>query len=615
MTPEASFRYMYLVTLSLLVGLPAFARRYQSPNLKTKVFDIAKISLTTAERVELADELAAFARNGQVTDPAQVRMARRCLGLALRLDPLNKKATVADMQMSRGLEVRGVDTKFPGIGFAGYLVKAADKLKNGTEDAILRSYLITMASEIDARNEDAIYATAMLKRDGLAADLITLLDGAVSADGPVTRENAAYRNREKKFVRRQSAIKGLFVRQPSPGVMVGEASDIIITVQAQSREDTLVYGFVRNIIGESMGTSLEEAMRAVQVRYPMLEGGKELQASFADKYTPKDGGSAGTAFSLLILSLLDDFEIDQSFAVTGDVTVDWKTREVGGIAAKIRGAYLDKCRNVAIPLGNESQIGEMLLLEGKAEALYQIQVWGIRGIEDAVQLVRTDRDESLNSAMTQFKKVQAYLKRKPGAHKKSQNLQAALQRILAIAPNHLSAKWLLADARGQAPRTISDATAMEQTMFSGMRYLPLVIADWNGDPEALAITQDTRKEAGGKLARLQRISSPKVKPLGLAMMKFINSAHAFSAAYVDMRNPSPQQQQRPRPSGFRDSALDRKRIQSNFGSLRNRPPKQQASPQELYEKAYNEFTQARDKLMQTLESISDREMIESYLRR
>jgi hypothetical protein len=605
------------VAVVLLLALPGLAQRYESPNLKEKVFDIAKISLTGAERVELADELAAFARNGHMAEVAHMRMARRCLGLALRLDPVNKKATVADLQMSRGQEVTGVHTKFPGIAFAGYLVKAADKLKHGSDDVTLRTYLITMASEIDARNEDAIYATAMMKRHGLGADWVKLLDGAPEALGPVTRENKAYQNLEKKFVRRQSTIKGLFVRDSGAGVQVGEASDIIMTVQRQSKQDGLVYGFVRNIIGESMGTSLEEAMRAVKVRYPLLEGGKEMQASFADKYTPKDGGSAGTAFALLILSLLDDFEIDESFAVTGDVTVDWKTREVGGIAAKIRGAYLDACRNVAIPIGNESQIGEMLLLEGKTEPLYQIQIWGIRGIEDAVKLVRTDRDESLNSVMAQFDKVQDYLKRTPGAHRKSPNLQAALRKILAVAPNHLSAKWLLADARGRVPKTISDATALEQTMYAATRYVPLLIAQWDGNPKDLSLSADTRKEAGGKLARLQRISSPKVKPLGQSMMKFINAAHGFSDAYAKRNNPQLQQQPQKRISGFRDNKPDRKRLGSDSSSLRNRQQiqPQTLSPYEMYRQARENLSAAREALMRTLESISDREMIESYLRR
>ncbi|MFT5129592.1 MAG: hypothetical protein ACI8W8_003217, partial [Rhodothermales bacterium] len=361
-----------------------------------------------------------------------------------------------------------------------------------------------------------------------------------------------------------------------------------------------------------------------QVRYPILEGGKELQASFADKYTPKDGGSAGTAFTLLILSLVDDFEIDPSFAVTGDVTVDWKTREVGGIGAKIRGAYLDKCRNVAIPIGNESQIGETLLLEGKTEALYQIQIWGIHGVEDAVKLIRMDRDENLSSAMAQFEKVQAYLKRKPGGHRSSPNLQAALQKILTIAPNHLSAKWLLADAKGRAPRTLSDATALEQTMFAGMRYIPLLIADWSGDARDLSLTADTRKEAGTKLARLQRISTPKVKPLGQALMTFINATHDYSAAYAN-RNGAPAQAQPQRStrtvSGFSDNQPNRKRIESSFSSLRDRQRTQQNRQQsqqsgyEIYRQARIDFTAARDAMMQTLESISDREMIESYLRR
>jgi hypothetical protein len=202
--------HLYL-GLAIIIGLPAFGQRYSSPNLTEKVFDISKLSLSTVERMQLADELAAFARNGHVTDPQHMSLARKALAIALRLDPVNKKAMVADMQMSRGLEVTGIDTKHPGLAFSGFLMSNVAKLKDGSDDVVLRGYLVSMASEIDARNEDAIYQAALMKRKKETVDWVRLLDGApkqteAAEGGEISRLNPAYQNREKEFVRRQSSI-------------------------------------------------------------------------------------------------------------------------------------------------------------------------------------------------------------------------------------------------------------------------------------------------------------------------------------------------------------------------------------------------------------------------
>jgi len=71
--------------------------------------------------------------------------------------------------------------------------------------------------------------------------------------------------------------------------------------------------------------------------------------------------------------LLDGFEIDQEFAVTGDITINWKTRVVGAISSKIRGASLDDYKYVIVPADNEPQVFEIPLLDS-TKAVWKIQI-------------------------------------------------------------------------------------------------------------------------------------------------------------------------------------------------------------------------------------------------
>src|SRR6202021_2467746 len=56
----------------------------------------------------------------------------------------------------------------------------------------------------------------------------------------------------------------------------------------------------------TMRTALEEAVRAVRLRYPIWEPG-HIDLSFAEKSVSHGGPSAGTVFALLMLSTLENF--------------------------------------------------------------------------------------------------------------------------------------------------------------------------------------------------------------------------------------------------------------------------------------------------------------------
>ena len=69
-----------------------------------------------------------------------------------------------------------------------------------------------------------------------------------------------------------------------------------------------------------------------------------------------DGPSAGTAITLAIISCLLQRPIRQDIAVTGEVSIQGKVKEVGGIFEKIYGAKQAGIKEVFIPQDNENEI-------------------------------------------------------------------------------------------------------------------------------------------------------------------------------------------------------------------------------------------------------------------
>ena len=80
----------------------ANGRAYPQPDLKAVIFDVQKISLSPATCTELASGMGSWVRNDMPLDTAEdLSWASRMLGVALRLDPKNKDAYIANARLSQ----------------------------------------------------------------------------------------------------------------------------------------------------------------------------------------------------------------------------------------------------------------------------------------------------------------------------------------------------------------------------------------------------------------------------------------------------------------------------------------------------------------------------------
>jgi hypothetical protein len=332
-------------------------------------------------------------------------------------------------------------------------------------------------------------------------------------------ERLAYRNKAKSLLKSLSEVKGMEVMVEADGDARGSAFDIIGTVSADSRESGKAGAGIAVNVGPEMRTCFKEAVRALQLRYPYWEPG-HIDVSFEDKYVPHEGGSAGTAFGVLMLSMLEGFEVDPKFAVTGDITVDWKVRTVGGITAKLRGAALDGCTAAAIPEGNEPAFADMRLMQGDA-SMWNVQVFSIGTLQEAVRLLRTDRDAKITESMHLFDGLRPQLAKSERETLKSAETIKTLNKILDLTPNCLSAKYLLEMAEGNAPRTISASATIYDVVRILYPFRKLLASDQKIDHTSLSLV--TMANARKQIGALRPIAPAELLPL-------LNDAMAYAEA-------------------------------------------------------------------------------------
>ncbi|GFR39078.1 ATP-dependent protease LonB [Insulibacter thermoxylanivorax] len=114
-------------------------------------------------------------------------------------------------------------------------------------------------------------------------------------------------------------------------------------------------GGSRTIRRKSMAKSSVENVLTVLRRLGMKPHDYDLHINFPGG-VPIDGPSAGIALATAIVSALLDRPVDNTLAMTGEVSIHGKVKPVGGIVAKVDAAYQAGARTVIIPKENWQEI-------------------------------------------------------------------------------------------------------------------------------------------------------------------------------------------------------------------------------------------------------------------
>lgn len=264
----------------------------------------------------------------------------------------------------------------------------------------------------------------------------------------------------------------LYVTAPGTDACLGIASRLYVTREAPSNEPARLV----TKVGDDMTGSFQEGLRYVQKQPRDWEKQFSVRLSFEDRDVPKDGGSAGTAFTVAMLAAIKGVSLDPDVAITGDLTVDGSVRPVGGVVEKVRGAIADHCKVTLIPERNTRDIVDMALLDGSSP-LWETQVFTINTVDDALSLARPDRPANVKAAIARFNQLRARL---PAVvtpnYLPSPIVQSELKEILRLAPNHLTAATLLRAATNQLPPELSLNRSVETILGASYLFVASVIS-------------------------------------------------------------------------------------------------------------------------------------------
>lgn len=103
--------------------------------------------------------------------------------------------------------------------------------------------------------------------------------------------------------------------------------------------------------------------------------------------TPKDGPSAGTAITTTIYSLFNNKKIKYNIAITGEITLDGKVTEIGGLDLKFLGGIKAGVTEFIYPKENQKDYDSFIEKYKNDELIKGIKFNAVETIEDVFGLV------------------------------------------------------------------------------------------------------------------------------------------------------------------------------------------------------------------------------------
>jgi len=155
-------------------------------------------------------------------------------------------------------------------------------------------------------------------------------------------------------------INGLYATENSNGGLTivetkFNPSDSVLSLELTGQQG--------DIMKESMSVAksvawnlLEDKIQNDLLKKWKSKGNMGIHIHCPEGATPKDGPSAGCAITCAIYSLLSDYKINNSIAITGEINLAGNVTEIGGLESKLFGAKDCGVKKVLIPKDNEKDL-------------------------------------------------------------------------------------------------------------------------------------------------------------------------------------------------------------------------------------------------------------------
>jgi len=223
-------------------------------------------------------------------------------------------------------------------------------------------------------------------------------EGAKYADVPhVVKARAVARPIESQVIGKLVEQKKEYQVFQTKGFSVGKVNGLAVLGDAFSG---LVLPIVAEVTPSSsrsggkiiatgkLGTIAKEAVENVSAiikKYAQKDlSAKDIHIQFLQTYEGVEGDSASISIALAVISDLEQIPVDNSYAMTGSLSVRGEVLPVGGVTAKIEAAHAAGITKVLIPKANRQDVYLKKELKGKVE------IFEAENILDVLSLVLKD---------------------------------------------------------------------------------------------------------------------------------------------------------------------------------------------------------------------------------
>jgi len=152
-------------------------------------------------------------------------------------------------------------------------------------------------------------------------------------------------------------------------------------------------GMQGEVMRESMNVALTLAwnLTSPQVKSLITDeyciGRNGVHIHCPDGSTEKDGPSAGTAITTTIYSLFNKKKIKYNVAITGEITLDGKVTEIGGLDLKFLGGIKAGVNEFIYPKENQKDYETFIEKYKNDEVIKGIKFYSVETIQEVFELV------------------------------------------------------------------------------------------------------------------------------------------------------------------------------------------------------------------------------------
>ena len=281
--------------------------------------------------------------------------------------------------------------------------------------------------------------------------------------------------------------------------------------------------------GEAMQDALQYAMAAVRQQKAAVPAGVTITYELAGDYAGHEHDSAGLAAGVMLHSMITGTKVESKIILCGGLGKGGVVTPASALGLRLRAAPDNGTMTLGVALESEPEVRDLALM-GEPATLLRCEVIGLVTFPDALALAAAKPPENLAKARELFQSIRTACAATPvGTFIKNPKVQQKLNEVLALAPQHLSARLLLQAGTGKLPGRMTYLTSQQAILTATQ---PFVIALRKQDAAEM---RKTATAGGNTLSLMQARIHPTVE-------RYLVTTRAFMRAtnnYLEI-NTSPQ---------------------------------------------------------------------------